>query len=84
MSSLKIVNDSYPNFFDSSSGEDDKGGGNGFAERYGWWGLIDSLSNGRVDKWQIILDWEVTYGLNICAYYKEKQREEKKQLEKLR
>tara|TARA_R110002096_G_C14410648_1_gene708242 strand:- start:584 stop:841 length:258 start_codon:yes stop_codon:yes gene_type:complete len=83
LSSLKNLNDRYTNFFDAPGGEDDKGGGNGFSDRYGWWSLVDSLSNSRVDKWAIILEWDVTYGLNICSYYKEKQREEKKQLQKV-
>ena len=84
MQSIKGLNERYPNFFDAPSEPDNKGSGEGFASRWGWWSLIDSLTNSRVDKWEKIMDWEVTHGLNICSYYKDKQREEKKQLELVR
>ena len=83
LQSLKGLNDQYTNFFDNSSGEDNKGSGDGFSDRWGWWCLIDNLTNSRVDKWEIVTKWNVIHGLNICSYYKDKQRKEKIELEKI-
>tara|TARA_R100000656_G_scaffold121059_1_gene95743 strand:- start:379 stop:522 length:144 start_codon:yes stop_codon:yes gene_type:complete len=34
------------------------------------------LTNSRVDKWDIVLEWEVIKALNMCCYYKDKQNME--------
>jgi len=41
------------------------------------------LTNSRVDKWEIVTKWNVIHGLNICSYYKDKQRKEKIELDKI-
>ena len=84
MQSLKRLNDRYSNFFDAEGGADNKGSGDRFAERWGWWCLIDSLTNSRVDKWEIVTNWNVIYALNLCSYYKDKQKKEKMELDKIR
>jgi hypothetical protein len=43
---------------------------------WGWWSLIDSLCNSRVDKFEVVQNWNVVYGLNMCCYFKDKQRME--------
>ena len=35
---------------------------------------MDSLTNSRVDKFDIVLNWEVIKALNMCSYFKDKQR----------
>ena len=59
MGTLSDLNGNYKNFFDVGVGKDNKGSENGFSNRWGWWGLLDNLTNSRVDKWDEILDWEV-------------------------
>ena len=82
MQSLSRLNKSYKNFFDSDGPKEQENSGNdvkkgGFNESWGWFSIVDSLSNSRIDKWEQIMDWEVIYALNVCSYYKDKQRMEK-------
>lgn len=85
LQSLSRLNANYKNFFDGGSREDSDGSkkgvenGDGFADSWGWWSLVDALTNSRVDKWDQILDWEVIKALNVCCYYKDKQRMEDQQ-----
>ena len=37
---------------------------------------MDSLTNSRVDKFDIVLNWEVIKALNMCCYFKDKQNME--------
>jgi len=37
---------------------------------------LDNLTNSRIDKWDIIQNYEVIKGLNIVAYFRDKQRHE--------
>jgi len=76
LQSLAELNAGYKNFFDADSTEGDKRSNSGFAERWGWWSLVDNLTNSRVDKWDIVLEWEVIKALNMCCYYKDKQNME--------
>ena len=64
--------------FDAGSREDDEGskGGTGFGQRWGWWHTLDNLTNSRIDKWDEILNWDITKALNIVAYYSDKQKME--------
>jgi hypothetical protein len=34
------------------------------------------LTNSRIDKWDEILNWDITKALNIVAYYTDKQKME--------
>jgi len=38
------------------------------------------LTSGRVDKWDLILNWNVVKALNVCCYYKDKQDEERQMM----
>ena len=85
MQSLSGVNESYKNFFERESGGTDRGSkkgadtGDSFAEAWGWWALVDSLTNSRVDKWDHVLEWNIIKALNVCCYYKDKQKLEAQQ-----
>jgi len=71
------LNRNYKNFFDGGSKQEDQGStGNSFSDNWGWWSLIDSLCNSRVDKFEVVQNWNVVYGLNMCCYFKDKQRME--------
>lgn len=65
--------------FDGGSKEDDERGQTGtrFSQRWGWWLTLDNLTNSRIDKWDEILNWDVTKALNIVAYYTDKQKMER-------
>ena len=76
MGTLSDLNGNYKNFFDDGSQQKDKGSENRFASRWGWWGLIDNLTNSRIDKWDEVLNWEVIKALNVCCYFKDKQKME--------
>ena len=58
--------------------KDDEGSqkGTGFTERWGWWSTLDNLTNSRIDKWDEILNWDITKALNIVSYYSDKQKME--------
>jgi hypothetical protein len=62
--------------FDGGSGETEEGSGDrdSFNKRWGWWQTLDNLTNSRIDKWDIVLEWNVIKALNIVAYYSDKQK----------
>ena len=68
----------YKNCFDAEGNENDKESkqGDSFAKRWGWWSLIDNLSNSRADKWNYFIEMNVIEVLNMCCYFKEKQEME--------
>jgi|TARA_Y100000034_G_scaffold29533_1_gene35597 hypothetical protein len=37
---------------------------------------LDNLTNSRIDKWDVIQKYEVIKGLNIVAYFSDKQKHE--------
>lgn len=47
----------------------------GFSEYWGWYLVIDSLSNNDVTKWEYISKMDLISFLNILAFYKDKQNE---------
>ena len=86
-----------PADYGDGSGEDSEGDdgrnesreeGTNFSKRWGWWTLLDNLTNSRADKWQYFLDMNVIEALNICCYFKDKQDMEaqmhREQMQKIR
>lgn len=83
MQSLNQINGKYPRLFeqdnegDSGEGEPIKQGG---LAAWGWYNVLDSLSNSDRTKWDYFLNMGVIEFLNTLAYFKDKE----KHLEQLR
>ena len=78
-------NKGYAGLFGERTGEDDgddkqRGGGNGFAEVYGWHFTLDNLSNCQPEKWDYFLNLPVIEFLNLVSYYKSKQAYERQMI----
>ena len=75
---------SYPKLFNERSKEDDeriegeatvqKKKQETFHEYWGYYGVVDALSNNDVTKWEQITKMNVIEFLNVLAYYKDKQK----------
>ena len=73
-------NQGYPNLYDDGGGEESGEGrqtGSGFNEQWGWFVILDSLSNGDGAKWNYFLEMKVVEFLNRISYYKSKQEYER-------
>jgi len=90
---LDQFNKGYKNFFNAEGGKRTEIGeegneGDSFSKNWGWWSLLDSITNSRPDKWKYFLDMEVIEAMNICCFYKDKQRmiteEHKRQMQKIK
>jgi hypothetical protein len=70
----------YPNLFEQDTDEADQGTNTisaerKFIDRWGWFSLLDELSNGDYCKWDTILyDWTITKFFNTMAYIKDRNR----------
>ena len=47
-------------------------------ERYGWIVTLDSLSDGRPERWDFFLRMNVIEFLNVLTYYCDKREEEQR------
>lgn len=62
--SSSIVDDDEPEVKEEISEE--------FGDKWGWFVILDMLSNNDPTKWDEISEWNVIKFLNTIAYYKEK------------
>ena len=82
LSTLEALNTNYRRLFDKDTGKDNErtySNGKGF-EKWGWIITLDNLSNGHSDKWHYYTELNVIEFLNICAYQKDKQKEQERQI----
>ena len=77
MQSVEGITASYPGLFDSGGSEEDSGSG-GFATKWGWFVTLDNLSNSNLLQWDEYMAMNVTPFLNLCAYIKDKQKEQER------
>ena len=82
MQSLETLNTSYKRLFD----KEDRGSKErvivnrkGF-ERWGWIITLDNLSNSRPETWEHYYKMGVIEFLNLCAYFKDKAKEQERQI----
>jgi len=87
LQSIEKLNESYRGLFDVEIGNDEQrsesnnvGGDGGFTEHWGWIVTLDNLCNGDFTKRPFYEKMNVIEFLNICAFVKDKQRFEERQL----
>jgi hypothetical protein len=82
---LEQFNKNYKGLFGENDEEDNEGGEESwFAKKWGWYITLDNISNSRVVDWDKLLDFKITVFLNMCAYHKDKQENERQHMERER
>ena len=82
MQTLEALNTNYRKLFDKDATKDEgriARSGKGF-ENWGWFITLDNLSNSRPETWEEFEKMGVIQFLNICSFYKDKQKEQERQI----
>lgn len=83
LSKLQQLIRSYSGLFDEADGETDNGtDGRSYSEHWGWFIVLDTMSNGMRKDWDWFTEMNLVQFLNYMAFLKDKNRHENELIKK--